>query len=258
MTTANPSDDIPGPDDDAPAAGDAASPTPKYLVIAAELADRCRALPPGTQLPTEKELTAEFGVSRMTVRQALQRLGEQMVVTRLRGRGTFVHQPIVAKDQTLTSFTEDMKSRGVVPSTRLVALEEVTDTVDTARELDLSPGSRMVRAQRLRFGGDEPICHETVHLSVTLAARLRAQDYESSLHDALRKIGVAPVIATRRTSAVALPAHVASLLQIPDGSPALRVVHVFRDEHATPLYVAESYYRADRYEIVTKVRRGGP
>ncbi|WP_166347266.1 GntR family transcriptional regulator [Phytoactinopolyspora limicola] len=258
MTTATPGDNSAGSDQDTLATGDTESPAPKYLAIAAELADRYRALPSGTQLPTEKELAAEFGVSRMTVRHALQRLGELMVVTRLRGRGTFVQHLIVAKDQNLTSFTEDMKTRGVVPSTRLVALEEVEAALDVTGELGLPPGTRMVRAQRLRFGGDEAICHETVHLPGALAAQLKAQDYESSLHGALRNIGTAPVIATRRTSAIALPSHVARLLQVPVGSPALRVVHVFRDEHATPLYVAESYYRADRYEIVTTIRRDRP
>ncbi|PSL00368.1 GntR family transcriptional regulator [Haloactinopolyspora alba] len=228
---------------------------PKYLVIAAELADRSQTLPTGSQLPTEKALAAEFGVSRMTVRHALERLEEQMVVTRLRGRGTFVQHPVVAKGQSLTSFTEDLRSRGMVPSTRLVALEETTQVDDIVREFGMEPESRIVRAQRLRFGGDEPICHETVHMPVALASRLKAQDYESSLHAGLRDVGAAPASAVRRTSAMSAPPHVAELLRIPVDSPVLRIAQLFRDEHATPLYVAESCYRADRYEIVTHVRR---
>lgn len=228
---------------------------PKYAAIAADLRERYQSLPAGTRLPNEKELAEEFGVSRMTVRQALQLLAEQMQVVRIRGRGTFVQDLVVAKDQALTSFTEDMVARGVSPVTRLVALEEMDIPEDLAAELLAPPRTRVVRVERLRFAGDEPICHETVHIPLTLASSLSARAYETSLHDALRSIGRGPVSATRRTAAVAISAAVARLFGLPQGSPALRVRHTFQDGNGSPLYRADSHYRADRYEIVTQVRR---
>lgn len=230
---------------------------PKYAAIAADLRERCRSLPAGTRLPNEKLLAEEFGVSRMTVRQALQLLAEQMDVVRIRGRGTFVQGLMVAKDQALTSFTEDMAARGVSPVTRLIALEEMDIPDDVAHELLAPAGTRVVRVERLRFGGEEPICHETVHVPLRLASALSAQAYETSLHEALRSIGRDPVSATRRTAAVAMPANVARLFGLPERSPALRVLHTFQDANGSPLYRADSYYRADRYEIVTQVRRRG-
>lgn len=231
---------------------------PKYAAIAADLRERYRTLPAGTRLPNEQALAEEFGVSRMTVRQALHLLAEEMEVVRIRGRGTFMQGLMVAKDQALTSFTEDMVARGVTPVTRLVGLEETDIPDDVARELLVPPGTRVVRVERLRFGGEEPICHETVHVPLTLASSLSAQAYETSLHEALHSIGKSPVSATRRTAAVAMSATLARMFDLPEGCPALRVVHIFQDANGSPLYRADSLYRADRYEIVTQVRRRGP
>ncbi|WP_150461035.1 GntR family transcriptional regulator [Nesterenkonia ebinurensis] len=231
------------------------TPAPKYERIAEELAERCASLPPGTRLPPEKILAEEFSVSRMTVRQALERLNENMVVTRSPGRGTFVQRPRVTKNQQLTSFTEDMHARGIPASTRLVRLDEVTSTTEQSREFGLGPGAALVRAERLRYGAEEAICHETVYLPPQLASALSASDYEQSIHAALRSQGAAPVSATRHTSAALFPRKVAALLGSSADAPALRVKHTFRDSKAEPLYLADSFYRADRYEIVTEVER---
>ncbi|NDK32211.1 GntR family transcriptional regulator [Nesterenkonia haasae] len=231
------------------------SPTTKYEQIADTLAARCASLPQGTRLPTEAALAKEFNVSRMTVRQALERLNENMVVVRSRGRGTFVQRPRVTKNQQLTSFTEDMYTRGITASTRLVRLDDVPCDDQLADSLGLSPRTEVVRAERLRFGGEEPMCHETVYLPPRTARKLSASDYERSLHAALRRIGETPVSATRYISAASLSAHVAPLLETTAGASSLRVKHLFRDDQGTPLYLADSFYHADRYEIVTDVER---
>lgn len=227
----------------------------KYEGIAQELTAQCATLPKGTRLPTEKQLASEYNVSRMTIRQALERLNEDMVVVRIRGRGTFVQRPRVTKNERLTSFTEDMEARGIEPSTRLIGLDRIAVTSELAQDLALPNAEPVVRVHRLRFGGKEPVCDETVYLSPHLAAKLSATDYESSIHTALRAHGLAPASATRRTSAATLSDTVATLLNIPHGSPSLRVKHIFRDDQSQPLYFSDSYYRADRYEMVSEVER---
>ncbi|GAB3976857.1 GntR family transcriptional regulator [Plantactinospora veratri] len=99
--------------------------TPKHVAITNALREQCRNLPVGSRLPSEKDLAVRFEVSRMTVRQALDALATDGRVERVPGLGTFVRRPTVAMGPNLSSFTEDMRSRGLRPSSRLVAIEEV-------------------------------------------------------------------------------------------------------------------------------------
>jgi GntR family transcriptional regulator len=89
--------------------------TPKYQSIFAEMRERCLNLPVDTRLPPERQLAAHFQVSLMTVRQALAELAAEGWVERVPGRGTFVRRPRVEMGPSLTSFTEDMRRRGLVP-----------------------------------------------------------------------------------------------------------------------------------------------
>src|SRR3954454_8808346 len=116
-------------------------PTPKHVAITNALREQVRELPVGSRLPSEKELAIRFDVSRMTVRQALDALAVDGRVERVPGSGTFVRRPTVAMGPNLTSFTEDMRARGLRPSSRLIALEEVTASPEVAPELGVEVGA---------------------------------------------------------------------------------------------------------------------
>lgn len=228
---------------------------PKHATIAEILLGRCQKLPLGTRLPSEQELAVEFGVSRMTVRQALSRLCAEGMVERIAGRGTFVRRPTVAKSSSLTSFTEDMRMRGLRPSSRLIGLDRVPATPDIAQDLALVPGDFVFAVERLRLADGEPICLELAHLPVRFEPLLVPDQLERSLHDALRTEGVELLSGTRRVHAIGLGRREAVLLELPDGAPALEVVHVFRSSGRRPVQRARSLYRSDRYEMVTELVR---
>jgi GntR family transcriptional regulator len=229
--------------------------TPKHVAITNALREQCRDLPAGTRLPSEKELAAQFEVSRMTVRQALDALAADGRVERVPGSGTFVRRPTVAMGPNLTSFSEDMRSRGLRPSSRLIALEEVPATVEIAEDLGVEVESPVIRMERLRFADDEPMCLEEGHLPIRLQRVVDDADLEGSLHEVLAKAGIVVATARRRVRAVIAPSRDAQLLGLPDQAPALEIVDVFCDTNYRPAHRSRSRYRFDRYEVMSELRR---
>ncbi|WP_295702363.1 GntR family transcriptional regulator, partial [Lapillicoccus sp.] len=114
---------------------------PKYEVLAAALEERVGAMDAHDALPTERELLEEFQVSRTTVRQAIQRLIRQGLVYNVQGSGTYVANPaVVSKTLRLTSFTEDMRQRGLEPSSTILEQQTVAATPQLAAQLHLTAG----------------------------------------------------------------------------------------------------------------------
>lgn len=227
----------------------------KYAMIAETLRHRYRGAPAGTKLPTEAELAEEFEVSRMTVRQALAKLADDELVDRVAGRGTYVRRPPLAKGPTLTSFTEDMRARGMRPSSQLVGLERAAAPADVAKALGLAPGDLVLAVERLRSADGEPVCLELAHLPTRLEPALGTSDLEGSLYLSLRRAGIEVTSGTRRVRAVTLTRREAMLLELPAAAPALEVHHLIRDQGRRPIEYARSLYRPDRYELVTELSR---
>jgi GntR family transcriptional regulator len=229
----------------------------KYLRVAEDLRSTCAALPEGTQLPPEKELARQFQVSLMTVRRALEFLDEEGFVNRVGGRGTFVQRRVIAKGGSLTSFSEDMRMRGLEPSARLMGIEVITAPEEVMRDLRLGSTEKVVVLERLRFADGEPMCLEVVHLPARFAHIVEASNLDGSLHELLAANGVLLATGTRRTRAVAIGERAAGLLRLHVGAPALEIVQVFFDPRGRPVQRAKSLYRGDRYEAFSKVRRRG-
>lgn len=227
----------------------------KYRFIAGALRKRCAALPDGSQLPSEKDLAAEFEVSIMTVRRALESLDEEGIVRRVFGRGTFVQRRVVAKGDQLTSFSEDMQMRGLRPSTRLLGIEVVRAPEDVRKDLHLGDAEKVVVLERLRLADDEPMCVESAHLAARFSDALQASSLEGSLHQLLAEHGYQLESAVRRIRAVVAEERQALLLGLHAGDPMLRVTQVFYDSQGVPIQRSCSDYRADRYEAFTRVRR---
>ncbi|GIG90443.1 GntR family transcriptional regulator [Plantactinospora endophytica] len=229
--------------------------TPKHVAITNALREQCRSLPVGSRLPSEKDLAARFEVSRMTVRQALDALAGDGRLERIPGSGTFVRRPTVAMGPNLTSFTEDMRSRGLRPSSRLVAIEEVAASPEVALDLGVEADTPVIRLERLRFADDEPMCLEDAHLPARFQRILDGADLEGSLHEVLAQAGVVVAAARRRVRAVPAPSRDAQLLGLPEHAPALEIVDVFYDGNRRPAQRSRSRYRHDRYEVKSDLHR---
>jgi GntR family transcriptional regulator len=230
-------------------------PTPKHVAITNALREECRELPVGSRLPSEKELAVRFEVSRMTVRQALDALADEGRVERVPGLGTFVRRPTVAMGPSLTSFSEDMRARGLRPSSRLIGLEEVTAPPEVAPDLAVDVGSPVIRLERLRFADEDPMCLEEAHLPARFQRVLDDADLEESLHEVLAKAGTVVTTARRRVRAVPAPSRDAQLLGLPEHAPALEIVDVFFDAGRRPVHRSRSRYRHDRYEVMSDLYR---
>jgi DNA-binding GntR family transcriptional regulator len=224
--------------------------TPRYLDIGERLAAEVSLMQPGDQLPKERELAERFAVSRMTVRQALSLLTDQGRVYSVRGHGTFVAEPHVAKDATLASFTEDMIARGFTPGSRLLAAVEVPAPADVARALELPHGSPTLRIERLRLADDVPMCLETVHLPARLFPRLLDTDLTGSLYSLLgARFRTTVSRADQTFSATRLTRRQSDLLGVPSGSAALVMRRISVDTRGRLVEHGESIYRNDRYEF---------
>src|SRR5919201_316295 len=132
----------------------------------------------GAAIPSERRLSTDLGVSRLTLRAALDELVREGYLVRKHGSGTFVGQPKIAQQLTLTSFSEDMRRRGMVPDSRTIGLENVHAGPQVGRALHVSPDARVYRIRRLRLADNLPMALETLHVPGSLVPGLTAAQLE--------------------------------------------------------------------------------
>jgi GntR family transcriptional regulator len=209
------------------------------------------ALAPGSPLPSERELAERYGVARMTVRGEIERLTSEGVIYRAHGRGSFVAEPRVAQAMTLTSFTEDMRGRGMEPSSTVVAQELVEAGEALAARLEVRPRSAILRLDRVRLADGIAMAFEQAYLPAARFPGIEDADFAGvSLFEVLaERWGVELGDADQRVVATAIEGEEAALLEVREGQPGLRFSTLARDSDGAPVYYAVSLYRGDRYEI---------
>jgi GntR family transcriptional regulator len=213
-------------------------------------------LAPNDKLPTERELADELGLSRQTVRRALEQLSAEGLVYRVQGAGTFVAERTIRKGTTLTSFSEDMRVRGLEPGARLLRSEEVLAGAELGWRLGISPAEPLLNVERLRLADQVPICLENVYVVKRYAPDLLSRDLERSLYDLLiEHYRIAIDRAEQWVTATVLDAADARLLEVPPLSAALRVERVVFDQHGRRVEFARSLYRGDRYSFEHTLER---
>jgi GntR family transcriptional regulator len=119
---------------------------------------------PGEALPTERELTELFGVSRMTIRQAVSNLVHEGVLYRIPGKGAFVSKEVIEKKLEIESFSDDMRKRGLVPGSKVIFFEKIDPDEEIRSKLQLSPEDKVYLLNRLRLANDEPMAIEYCYL----------------------------------------------------------------------------------------------
>jgi len=230
---------------------------PKYLEILDALRSRCSSLAIGAKLAPERALAEEFGVSVMTVRHSLAKLVTEGWVKKTPGSGTYVSRPTISMGPSLTSFTQDMRQRGLTPSSSVMRAETITPDVETIAVLGLRPGESAVLVERLRYADHEPMCHEVSVFPPQFGALLLGADLSGSTHERLAEHGIVPMSTERVVRAVQASNRESELLQLPRGYPALEIVDTFFDNLGRPMQHVRSRYRFDRYEVRTDINRPG-
>ncbi len=208
-------------------------------------------------LPSERELARELGVSRITVRQALRELTDEGAVFTAPGRGTFRASPGTPRSLgVLTGFTQDMVQRGLSPSSRVLAADEVSDP-HVADRLGLAAAAPIARIRRLRLADDEPMAVEVTHVPLELCPGLLSIDLaQRSLYEVLQSVyQLRPRHADQSIESRAAEPGTAALLHIEPGAALLYLERITRLEDGRSIEFARSWYRGDRYHF--RVRLSG-
>jgi GntR family transcriptional regulator len=232
---------------------DEASTQPLYRQLQRSLrtAIEKRVVAPEDALPPERDLAGELGISRITVRKAIDELVEDGLLIRKQGSGTFVSNRVEKNFAKLTSFSEDMRARGRVP--RSVWMNRAAGTVTPEESLALrsSPGTPVLRFHRIRYADDAPMA---IEYATVIASCLPSLDsVESSLYEALEQTGNRPVRALQRLRAVLLTAEQAKLLKAQERDAGLLVARVGYLKDGRAVEFSQSYYRGDIYDFVAEL-----
>ena len=202
-------------------------------------------------LPAERDLAAEFNVSRITVRKALAGLVAEGLLLRRQGAGNFVSARVEKNFSALTSFSEDMRARGRKPHSVWLKRSAGTVTPEEALALRLSPGTPVYRFHRLRFADDMPMALEIATIVSTALPALDAVD--DSLYVALERGGQRPTRALQRLRAVLLTPEQAELLKAQPGDAGLLVERLGSLRDGRAVEFSQSYYRGDMYDFVAEL-----
>lgn len=206
---------------------DKSSHTPLYLQLTAQLIRKIEvgSLQPGDKVPSERELAEMLNISRITARLAIQELLKSGLVFRERGRGTFVAESRMRNVQGFTSFTEDMKSRGLQPGSLVLTQELVPADESLARTLHLNPGESALHLVRLRLANGRPVALQDSHLPQVLCPGLEAENLnDRSLFEVLRqKYSLYPTWTEAIVEAAAALPEEARLLELRPDDPVLLV-----------------------------------
>lgn len=241
-----------------PIAVDTSSAIPFYVQLESLLFDRIESgeWPPGTRIPSEAELCEQYGVSRVTIRQALARLVDRGLLDRQRARGTFVRDSrISANARYATSFTNELNARGMTVSSRILSIRDVIAPPEIASELGCQPGTPLTEIKRVRTGDGNPIGIQTSRLLAELVPGIADHlDDTQSLYAVLRsRYGIQPVEAAEVFRASRVTGADAKLLGVPTGSPAFDALRITFDGKRAFEYTT-SILRGDRYEIRLALR----
>ncbi|RIH85973.1 GntR family transcriptional regulator [Calidithermus roseus] len=230
--------------------------TPLYLQLEAALRERLASgeWRSGQALPPERELAQQLGVSRITLRRALERLEDEGLLIRRQGSGTYVSQRVEQTLTALTGFSQDMAARGLRASSRWLQRGIFRATPEEALAFGLSPTAEVSRLERLRLTEDEPMALELAALPVRYLPDPQAVG--DSLYAYLDLHGLRPVRALQRLRAVAALPRVAELLAIRPGDPVLYIERLSYLPDGSVLEFTRSHYRGDRYDFVAELKGG--
>lgn len=240
---------------------DKQSSTPIYLQLKRLIEHQVSSggLRPHTRIPSERELSEQFEISRMTARRALLELTREGRIYTSIGKGTFVAEPKISQSlQALTSFSEDMRARGLRPTAKLLRRAQLPADNEVARGLRLPAETPVLAIERLRLVDAEPMALERAHFAFPRMEELLHSDLDGSLYELLReRFQLIPVEAIQEFEARLATPSEQELLRIGAGAPVLTITRTTFDTSGRPFEFVLSVYRADRYRFVARLLREG-
>lgn len=218
-----------------------------------------RGFEPGVPLPAEDALAEEYGVSRITVRQALSSLARDGFIIRKRGKGTFVSdESLHLEPAKLTGSIEDLISMGLRTSTKIIDFSLTQVAKKITDNLGLPEGTKVVRIERIRIARGSSFSYILNYLPPAVGQKIQADDLLSKplLRILEDDLGIALAEASQTIEASIADSYVASLLEIRVGDPLLKVERTVLDSRHRPVEFVSVVYRADKYCYSVKLERG--
>jgi len=211
-------------------------------------------------IPSERQLETIYSVSRTTIRQAIDLLVRQGFLYREHGRGTFVSPQKLQKGiSELTSFSEDMKLRGLEPGQKILEVGYIEPPENVRQHLELPEDcQRVLRIERLRLGDDVPMGIQTSFYNLPEGQTITREDLEEngSIYRILQeKFHLIPTEADETLEVTLATPHEANLLQIEPGSPLLLSERTTYSQFRRVIEFVKILYRGDRYRYYAKLTR---
>lgn len=213
---------------------------------------------PGDRLPSEDQLLARFGVSRITVRRAIQNLIQRGMVEIRRGHGTYVLAPKVSQELSrLTGFVEDMAVHGRKASAKVLSQDVVAANSTVARQLRIARGTHVVRIERVRLADSVPMSFDETYLPLEIGERIVRNDLRVKPIFTLleEEFGIPLAEAEYVLEAAAASAHVAEALAVTRGAPIFRIERTSFTSMGQPIDYEILSYRGDLIRFVTRLAR---
>lgn len=240
---------------------DPANIVPKYYQLANILRDRILAGEFAAQqaIPSERQLEEQYNLSRPTIRQAIDLLERQGYLYRVHGKGTFVSPPKLQKGMLeLTSFSEDMRNRGLEPGQRILEFGPVPAPTKVQRQLGLEEDAPVLRIKRLRYGNQEPIGLQDSYLALPKNQIITREEVEQkgSIYSILEeRFGIYPTEADETLEVTLATPEESELLQISLGSPLLLNERTLWSQDRHAIEFVSILYRGDRYKYFVRLTR---
>ncbi|MEH7331153.1 GntR family transcriptional regulator [Neobacillus drentensis] len=235
------------------------SPIPLYYQLEEHIKELIEngELMPGDALPPEREYAEKYQISRMTVRQAFTQLVNEGYLNRLQGKGTFVAERKIEQPlQGLTSFTEDMISRGLSPGSQLIHFEIIPATSLIAGQLKIQEYGPVYEIKRIRLADGVPMAFETNYISANLVKGLTEEIVNQSLYAYIEgQLNLRIDSASQVIESSIASRSEANNLKIAKGAPVMLIQRNTYLQNGTPVEFVKSVYRADRYKFKIQMKR---
>ncbi len=213
---------------------------------------------PGQAFPSESALLREFQVSRVTVRRALADLESDGLIRRIKGKGAFVGPKTGKTIPKLTGLIDDLMTWKRNTRAKVLERAPIKATAEVAGNLGLQEDDVIIRIKRVRYVDDAPLAYIIAHFPNRVGLLILDEDLEHTPIVTLlsTKYGI-PIVEARQSMRASLAdGELASLLELPVGSPVLQIERIYYAKDGTPVDFVRSFYRGDRYQFTVTLRRG--
>lgn len=228
----------------------------KYLAIYEWLSDqiRERKFLPGDRIPNEMELAAKFGVHRMTVRQAINKLVGDHIIVRKRNKGTFLlaeRSPVLTRTlDNVPTYHDDIVRAGLTPGYKTLAARTIPGDAQVSSQLGLAEGEPVTYVHRLIYASEVPIAIEKAYVPESLFPGLAELNLDSVLYNImLTRYNLAPTYSRHEISVLMPSEEERRLLKIKDGTPCMLVESLVFDQNGAAIEFSFSLHRGDKYRF---------